>query len=46
MKLGVECKMPNIFKCLEADVLGGRLGSEKWVQDDFTCPKFYEVGKS
>ena len=26
---GVECKMPNIFKCLEADVLGGRLGSEK-----------------
>ena len=25
----VECKMPNIFKCLKADVLGGRLGSEK-----------------
>ena len=21
--------MPNIFKCLEADVLGGRLGSKK-----------------
>ena len=38
--------MPNIFKCLEADVLDGRLGSEKWVQADFTCPKFYEVGKS
>ena len=27
--LGVECKMPNIFKCLKADVLGGRLVSEK-----------------
>ena len=43
---GVVCKMPNIFKCLEADVLGGRLGSEKWVQADFTYAKFYEVGKS
>ena len=27
--IGVEDKMPNIFKCLEADVLGGRLGSKK-----------------
>ena len=38
--------MPNIFKCLEADVLDGRLGSEKWVQADFTRAKFYVVGKS
>ena len=27
--VGVEDKMPNIFECLEADVLGGRLGSKK-----------------
>ena len=26
--------MPNIFIFLEADVLGGRLGSKKWVQAD------------
>ena len=38
--------MPNIFECLEADVLGGRLGSKKYFQADFTCPKFYEVRKS
>ena len=38
--------MPNIFKCLEADVLGVRLGSEKWVQAHFTWPKFSEVEKS
>ena len=38
--------MPNIFKCLEADVLGGRLGSKKWVQAYFTWLKFSEVGKS
>ena len=42
----VEDKMPNIFKCLEADVLGGRLGSKKWIQANFTWPKFSEIGKS
>ena len=26
---GAVNNMPNIFKCLEADVLGGRLGSKK-----------------
>ena len=36
--------MPNIFECLEADVLGGRLGSKKWVQANFNWPKFSEVG--
>ena len=57
LKLNVKCycyviirwavnNMPNIFKCLEADVLGGRLGSKKLVQAYFTWPKFSEVGKS
>ena len=44
--LWVEDKMPYIFKCLEADVLGGLLGSKKWVQANFTWPKFSEVRKS
>ena len=43
---GVEDKIPNIFECLEADMLGGRLGSKKWVQANFTWPKFSEVWKS
>ena len=38
--------MPNIFIFLEADVLGGRLDSKKWVQAYFTWPKFSVVWKS
>ena len=38
--------LPNIFIFLEADVLGGRLDSKKWVQAYFTWPKFSVVGKS
>ena len=45
-KTRVEDKMPNIFECYEVDVLGGRLGSKKWIQANFTWPKFSEVGKS
>ena len=39
-------KIPNIFIFLEADVFGGWLGSEKWVQANFSWPKFSEVRKS
>ena len=38
--------LPNIFECLEADVLGGEAFSEKRVHAYFTCSKFSEVGKS
>ena len=43
---GAVTMMPNIFIFLEADVLGGRLDSKKWVQAYFTWPKFSVVWKS